>query len=296
MTSDAVLILGGSSQLTPLLLKRIGPDSRIVITTTSEGRRFHEWPNVTELAYPREAPDALAGKLDGSWKAVISLVPVTALPQLLPALETANIGRFIALSTASVQTKVHTRSPAEAAFLESVKAGEAAFHAFTRAHAMPAVLLRPAMTYGGADNNVGFIRRMGRGFGFFPVVSRSGMRQPVHVDDVVQAVMAALTSAAAVGNTYFLGGGEQLTFEQMARRILRDEVGHDRVVRLPAPVLTLALRILSLIPRFRYLDSDMVRRMREDHVFDNEPAERDLGFTPQEFLAENARPPTDRNR
>ncbi len=282
MTDDPVLLLGGSSQLTPLLLKRFASES-VVVTTTS-GQRFQDQANVTEIVYPRDAPEVLAGKLGNRWKAVVGLVPVATLPRLLPVLETADIGRFVALSTASVQTKVASHSPAEREFLRTVQAGEQAFREFLERTGIPGVLLRPAMTYGGSDNNVDFIRRMGARFGFFPVASNSGLRQPVHVEDVVDAVMASLQSARAAGNTYFLGGGERLTFEAMARRILGAEPGGPRVVRVPSTVLALALRTLAVLPRFRYLDADMARRMREDHIFDNEPAHRDLGFSPRGFL------------
>lgn len=283
MTGDRVLLLGGSSQLTPLLLKRFVSES-VVVTTTSGGRRFQDHANVAEIVYPRDEPEALAGKLGNRWKAVVSLVPVTSLPRLLPVLETADIGRFVALSTASVQTKLASRSSAEREFLHAVRAGEQAFGEFLERTGVPGVLLRPAMTYGGNDNNVDFIRRMGARFGFFPVASKSGLRQPVHVEDVADAIMASLQSEHAVGNTYFLGGGERLTFEAMARRILSAEPRVRRVVRVPSIVLALALRALSVLPRFRYLDADMARRMREDHVFDNGPAQRDLGFSPRGFL------------
>lgn len=278
-----VLILGGSSQLTPLLLDRLGGGAEVVVTSTSE-IRFQGLPNVTEVIYPREAPEALAKRLHGDWTAVISLVPVAVLPRVLPALAGMRIGRLVALSTASVQTKVDTESAAEREFLQAVNAGEKAFHAFVEKTGAPGVLLRPAMTYGGGDNNVDFIRRMAQRFGFFPVVRNSGLRQPVHVADVADAVMAALESPRAPGNTYFLAGGERLSFEQMARRILRRELGRERVLPVPGAFLTLALRTLALLPRLAFLDPQMARRMREDHVFDNEPARRDLGFSPRGFL------------
>ncbi|HEX7046432.1 MAG TPA: NAD(P)-dependent oxidoreductase [Gammaproteobacteria bacterium] len=280
---ERVLILGGSSQLTPLLLARLGADTEIVVTTTSEGR-LQDRSNVTEVGYPREAPEELAEKLRGNWTAAISLVPVSVLPRLLTALESASIGRLVALSTASVQTKVDSRSAAERDFLQAVKTGENAFHGFIEKTGTPGVLLRPAMTYGGGDNNVDFIRRMAQRFGFFPVVRNSGMRQPVHVADVADAVMSALKNSRATGNTYFLGGGERLTFEAMAKRILRAELGHERVLPVPGPVLAFTLGTLARLPRLSFLDPEMAHRMREDHVFDNEPAHRDLDFSPRGFL------------
>ncbi len=281
--TERILVLGGSSQLTPLLLARLGAGANIVVTTTSDGG-LQNWPGVAEVRYPRDAPDVLAEKLHGGWTAAISLVPVTALPKLLPALESMNIGRLVALSTASVQTKIDSRSAAERDFLQAVRNGESAFHQFIARTGTPGVLLRPAMTYGGGDNNIDFIRRMARRFGFFPVVRKSGMRQPVHVADVADAIMSALRNPQATGNTYFLGGGERLTFEQMARRILRAEFGHERVLRVPEPVLAFALGTLARLPRLNFLDPDMARRMREDHVFDNQPARRDLDFSPRGFL------------
>lgn len=283
--AESILILGGSSQLTPMLLDMLDPDIAIAVTTTRGGQgNGSERRNVREIVYSRDAPEALAQELQREWSAVISLVPVTVLPGLLPLLQGASVGRLVALSTASVHTKAESHSPAEREFLRGIHAGEQAVLTFAEQTCTPTVLLRPAMTYGGGDNNIDFIRRMARKFGFFPVVRNSGLRQPVHAADVARAVMAALHSERAPGNTYFLGGGERLTFEQMTRRIMQADLGRARVFVVPAPLLTFALRMLSLLPRFAYLDPDMARRMREDHVFDNEPAHRDLDFRPREFL------------
>lgn len=278
-----ILILGGSSQLAPVLIDSLAKTCELVVTSSTRSDRFRTRENVREVYFPRDEPRVLQQSIDGKWDALVSLVPITALPGILPALDDAQIGRFVALSTASVQTKANSRSVHENAFLEAVKTAETRFRTYCMEKSIAHVLLRPAMTYGGADNNVGFIRRMGRAFGFFPVVRDSGLRQPVHVDDVVTAIVNALARDAAIGNTYFLGGGEQITFEEMARRILHEDLG-GRVVRVPAFCLSWALQLLALIPRFNYLDTDMVRRMREDHVFDNGPAQRDLDFSPRGFL------------
>ena len=56
----------------------------------------------------------------------------------------------------------------------------------------------------------------------------SGLMQPVHIDDVVEAILAALEAPIAEGRTYDLGGAEsiqyrklvQLTAKAVGRRVL----------------------------------------------------------------------------
>lgn len=284
MTVRRVALLGGSSQLAPLLVELLGPDVDITVTTTSTTKRWAGAPHVREVSCTRDNLTALRPHLAGAWDAIVSLVPIAVLPPMLDVLEEAQIGRLVALTTASVYTKANTRSDDERRFLDSVHSGEQAFHSFTVRRGVPGVLLRAAMTYGGSDNNIGFIKRMAQRLRFFPVVRPSGLRQPVHVDDVAHAVLAAMQCSVAPGNTYVLAGGETLTFEEMVRRVLRLELGHERVVVLPPWVISLCLALLARIPRLSYLDPDMARRMREDHVFDISAATRDLGFHPRRFL------------
>jgi uncharacterized protein YbjT (DUF2867 family) len=146
-------------------------------------------------------------------------------------------------------------------------------------------ILRPTMVYGGVEDiNVHRLLRFADRWGFFPVLGRGDcLQQPVHVDDVADAVVAASRSTAAVGRSYNLSGKTPLTFDEML-----DAVGQAlgrRVRRVPVPywaamATAQAFRLLPWRPPFT---PGQVRRNNDDKMFDHAPAARDLGFAPVDF-------------
>lgn len=83
------------------------------------------------------------------------------------------------------------------------------------------VILRPTLIYGrGRDRNITVIARFIRRFGFFPVLGRAtGLRQPVHAEDVALACHRALEAPAATNRAYNISGGETVTYREMVRRV-----------------------------------------------------------------------------
>ena len=101
-------------------------------------------------------------------------------------------------------------------------AGEQAVFEAAARRGIAATVLRPTLVYGaGRDANLSRIAATARRLhGFVLPHDARGLRQPVHVDDLAQAAMAALGSPAAAGQAYALGGGEVLGYEVMVQRVL----------------------------------------------------------------------------
>ncbi len=147
-------------------------------------------------------------------------------------------------------------------------------------------ILRPTMIYGTSDDVnihklIAFVAR----FGFFPVLgSPDHLQQPVHVEDVADAVVAALLEPAAVDRSYDLSGAEALPFRQMLD-IVGQAVGRSvRRATVPLPVALAAARAFSLLPR-RPFTVGQVLRNNEDKSLPHDAAARDLEFRPMGFEA-----------
>ena len=122
--------------------------------------------------------------------------------------------------------------------------------------------------------------------GFVLILSSLGvilLRQPVHAEDLAEAVCAVLKSDATCGRSYNLSGGETLSYRQMVERIFVAEGRTARVLPLPLGPLRLLLRLLSLLPRFRYVKPEMADRMSQDLIYDHGDAARDFGYAPRGF-------------
>lgn len=114
-----------------------------------------------------------------------------------------------------------------------------------------ATILRPSVIFGPDDNFLNMFARMMRLVRALPVPSLlpvfvpEGLLQPVLVDDVARAIVAALADPARHGGqTYELGGPEVLSMLELNRRIAGALGG--KIHWLPMP--DLAARIFAALP------------------------------------------------
>ncbi|OAD19781.1 NAD-dependent epimerase/dehydratase [Candidatus Thiomargarita nelsonii] len=140
-------------------------------------------------------------------------------------------------------------------------------------------VLRPTLIYGcGIDKNVTFIAQLIRRFGFFPILGRgTGLRQPVHADDLAAACLQACLSPAAVNKAYNLSGGETLTYRDMVEAIFQQLGKKPRIISIPLPVFKILSRIMTRLP------VAMITRMNQDLCFDHTAAYHDFAYSPRTF-------------
>ncbi len=203
----------------------------------------------------------------------ISAAPLWVVPNYLPALAQCGAQQLIALSSTSAVTKATSADPTERRVAAQLFAAETAITQWADAHQVAWTLLRPTLIYGnGADRNVTVIARFVRRWRFWPLVGGGcGLRQPIHVEDVAAAVIAALLTPAARCRTLTLTGGETLTYRAMVMRIAQ-AVG-VRCCLLPVPAAPLhALaplwpQLTRLLPGLPQGMIGMLLRMACDQAF-----------------------------
>ncbi len=138
-----------------------------------------------------------------------------------------------------------------------------------------ATILRPSVVFGPEDqffNKFATLMTMAPAFLPLPLLIGGGATkfQPAYVDDVADAVCAALERPEARGKTYELGGPRTYTFRQILEFIL-GETGHRRMlVPAPfaiAPLMGLAGEMLGVLPFFDPpITRDQIRLLKHDNV------------------------------
>jgi uncharacterized protein YbjT (DUF2867 family) len=229
--------------------------------------RLHERGDLAESA---SLPGAFAGA-----QSIVHLAGLALVPGLLPAVLADGVRAGVFISSAGVHTKLRSASA------DAKRAGETALRESPLAY----TVLRPSMIYGTPRdrNMVRLLEWIGR----FPIVPSplGGItpQQPVHVDDLVAAILAALERPQAARREYEVGGPEPLA--------LRDVI-HACAAALGRPVWVLPLPLAPahqaalLARRFRIpfpVRPEQVVRLTETKAVDIGPARRDLGFAPRSF-------------
>jgi NADH dehydrogenase len=154
-----------------------------------------------------------------------------------------------------------------------------------------ATIMRPSVVFGPEDqffNKFATLLSMAPPFLPLPLLIGGGATkfQPAYVDDVADAVAAALETTAACGKTYELGGPRIYTFRQILEFIM-EETGRRRVLA-PAPfALAPALgafgELINWIPFFDPpITRDQIRLLKRDNVVGSGALTfADLGVSPR---------------
>ena len=157
-------------------------------------------------------------------------------------------------------------------------------------HQVALSIFRPTMIYGyGQGQNLSFIARIIKRFGVFIIANpANGLRQPVHADDLAQAVTQALYAPASYGRTYTLSGAETMTYKELVQRVFLALGVRPRIIGLNLSWYRLGLRSVSriakLLGRSLPIDPAMADRMQQDLSFSHQAATQDFDYTPDVFL------------
>jgi len=169
--------------------------------------------------------------------------------------------------------------------------GEAAMR-----EALPsATILRPSIIFGAKDEFFNRFAEMTRFSPALPLIGGGKTKfQPIYVDDVADAVCAALESDATDGRTYELGGPDVKTFKELMELMLKI-IGRKRAqVPVPFPIAGMmgaAGDTASILPFVSApITADQVKLLKRDNVV-GESGEanigtiQDLGLEPETLLS-----------
>ena len=287
-----LLVVGGSGFLGSYVLREAARRGHQVIalarspqaagTVAGQGAQ----PIVGDLDDARRLDEAFAAARCEALVCLVSLGHGHG-PDIVAAAEEAGIPRAVFVSTTAVTTTLHppTRQVRLAAEQQ------------IRGCGLDWTILRPTMIYGApGDRNLSRLLRLLSLLRRVPVLPVPGtgqcLHQPVHVEDVAAAVLAALQRPTSIGALYNVAGPEPLTFAELLSTCARSVRSRAQLVPIPVAPLTWLARGYELASRHPRIRSEQLRRLGEDKAFAIDDAVRDLGYAPRPFangIADEAR-------
>jgi uncharacterized protein YbjT (DUF2867 family) len=198
---------------------------------------------------------------------------------VVEAAKRAGVRRFVQMSALGV------RADGVAAYQVTKWLGEEE----VRKSGIPYCILRPSLIFGPGD---GFVTQMVATMRSAPVfrpVPGSGSPEfrPIFIDDLTACFARALTSDAATNQTIELGGGSQLSLNQLLLEIARCSGVRKPPVHIPMPLMFAGAFFLQSVLKNPPVTVDQLRMLREGSTCDIEPMVRILGIMPRSFTLES---------
>ncbi len=303
LNSPAVLVIGASSQIGVFLIPRLLRAGFRVLALSRRGRpqaypvfEQVEWLNEADAVVASQSCQYLisAGPMELAKKFLstdqkhappdISIVsPDTSM--VTPGLTRGPFRSAVVFSSSSVETKQESTNPLERSQVQHMLKLESEIQLTAQSRDIKLVIFRPTLIYGcGLDTNISRLAAWIRRFGFMPVNGQAtGLRQPVHADDLASVAITAMLSEHVLPQVMSLTGGDTLSYSEMVSRIFATLEKPARLVHLPEWLFVLLVNVVGTIKTGRGLNSEMVRRQRLDLVFNDQIARDLLNYKPRPF-------------
>jgi uncharacterized protein YbjT (DUF2867 family) len=200
-----------------------------------------------------------------------------ALPQRLAgACKALGMARVVHVSALGVA------ADAPSQYLRSKAAGEQAL----REGGLSLTVLRPSVIFGAGDHFLNLFASLQRLFPVMPLAGASAQMQPVWVEDVAAAVVAALQQPASIGQVIQCAGPEVLSLADLVRFAGRCAGVARPVLPLPAPIARLQALAMEHLPGKPLMTRDNLASLQVPSVASTSlPGLEVLGITPAALSA-----------
>jgi uncharacterized protein YbjT (DUF2867 family) len=273
-----VLVLGGGSlvgkYLIPLLAEN-GYRGFVVSRKKMDAGLHFAWLPTNEVQ-------------DASWHLhdraiIISLWPLWLLGPVMAQFLGAS--QLITLSSTSLFGKANSLDPQEQSLVKKIASAEEVVRVNSETFRIPYTILRPTLIYDCInDQNITFIAKMIKRLGFFMVSGEAmGLRQPIHAQDVAQAIVNSINNKGAYNKSFNITGGETVTYFTMIRRVAEALGKPIRILSFPTMMLKNMLRVVRAL-NLTNLSPSLFERMNQDLAYDGSEAVEVLKIQPRDFL------------
>jgi uncharacterized protein YbjT (DUF2867 family) len=157
---------------------------------------------------------------------------------------------------------------------------------------VPYVILRPSLVYGPQDHSMTFFLALAA-LPITPVPGDGQYRvQPVHIDDLVRAVVLAVERDDLRDFAVDVGGGEPIPFDHMLDELTR-RLGKRaaRKLHVPWPLMEMTAKVTDALGGRGPITGEELGMLRRGNWADRGPFVQRFGFEPAPFAVGIARKP-----
>ncbi|CAN5631467.1 N/A [soil metagenome] len=270
LLTGATGLLGGA--LLELLLRE-GHDVRCLVREDSPNAARLD-PQRTEIVRGSADDEDILSRALSDVDALIHVAGLEYAPQVVSAVEHANVGRLLMVGSTSVHSAHEHRS-----------GWRRRMESLVRESCSEWTILRPTMIYGSElDQNMHKLLRFLDRSPLFPIFGNGeNLWQPVHYEDLARVMLTALEKPEAINQSYDLPGARPLTYLDLVHTAAAALGKKPTIVQLPIEPVRRVLRFAEHARIPLPIRSEQVMRLREDKAYPYEKVQQDLGYSPRAF-------------
>jgi len=150
-------------------------------------------------------------------------------------------------------------------------------------------IVRPSLAYnnGGAEEFMRFVAYLKKSIWIFLPGGGKARKRPVHIDDLVTALLAIPLKAKSYGQTYLLTGSESISLIEMTHAILRHMGKEKKIISIPiwlCHVMIFGFALRTKIFRTQNpFTFQIFTGLIQDADFFDEISKIDIDFNPRSF-------------
>ncbi|HUJ11811.1 MAG TPA: complex I NDUFA9 subunit family protein [Verrucomicrobiae bacterium] len=155
---------------------------------------------------------------------------------------------------------------------------------YVRKSGLAWTIFRPSVIYGPKDRSVNTLMKVIRRLPFVPVLGPGTTKiQPISVENVAKAFVAAIRNDNSIGKTYDLCGPEAFPWNELYDRLQQLLGSHKPKLHLPLPIARLQAAFFEKILPQPPFTRDQLLMLQEDNVGNPEPATREFTLAHKKF-------------
>lgn len=264
------------SHTIPKLIEQYKGPIRCFVRETSNIENLEQHENIEIIYGSFEDKASFEKALEG----VNTLLNIASLgfghgPSIIESCEKMSVSRGLFVSTTAIFTQLNAGTKVVRGIAEDA----------IRDSKINSVIVRPTMIYGtDKDRNMCRLAKLLKKTPAFPIFgSGEYLQQPIHVDDLAQALVDLVLRENLNGKEYNLSGSVPISFNQVIDQTAAALGKKVRKIRLPVKPVLIGLSLYEKVSNNPRLKAEQVLRLNEDKDFSSELAYKDFGYEGRSF-------------
>ena len=262
-----ILVTGATSQLGEVIVNKLKEKNEKIRCFVRKNSKIENLKDKdVEFSYGDFNDIKSIGKAIEGVDYIIHIGGIWYAKDFLSILDSKNIKikKAVFVGSTSRFQKINSEDPKEIDLVKRMTAAED----FINKSKQNTIIIRPTMLYGvDKDKNILTLIKFMDKFHIFPIIGTGeGLKQPVHVYDVADAVLKTMYNEKLIKNEYNIPGANAIEYKKIILEIKKNLITSVLVLNIPLFMARIAFKVYKLIKPKTIINIAMINRVDRKSV------------------------------